>query len=389
MKTSVKSALALTATLALVATACGGDDGVNEAAGESAGTDSTDTDTDTETDPADDDGEEAPAGDEMPDWDFSGRELNVVTWGGVWTDSTREAFGDPFEELTGVTINYIVSGTDPTATVVLQQQQGNVQIDLTDTSTAARLELDGYLEPIPDDVLAILEAESREGTVFPYNLEIGSTATLIVCNPEIIERCPTNAAEFWDVENFPGPRAYAASYSSAMTFALLADGVPRDEIWPMDVERSINKLREIKPHITVWPDSGSMQEQVMIDEEVGIAFMWNGRAHVVKRDHMPHLEFHWEDATVSSEGGYAVPKGAPNADVAFAFMEFVARNHDAQAQWTNALTYPTPSKYLLDNIPPEIADALPAAHDPVVIPGKPLAEQTPEMQAAWQAFLSE
>lgn len=375
MKRSFRVSALLLASLFLVV-ACGGEGGTTAAPATPTGGEATGAQ----------DGDAEESADEM---NFEGRELNIVTWGGVWTESTEEYFTKPFSEETGVKVNFIVSGTDPTATVLLQAQQGNVQIDLADTATSARLELDGYLEHFPDDLLSVLEETSREGTVFPYTWELGSTATLIVCNPNIVDTCPTNAAEFWDVENFPGRRAFAASYSSAMTFALLADGLSCDDVWPMDVERSIASLREIKPHITVWPDSGSMQEQVMVDEEVGIAFMWNGRAHVVKRDHIPELEFYWDDSTVSSGGGYAVPKGAPNADVAFAFIKWLAQHPEQQAKWTEALTYPTPTTQLLDIIDEEIAAALPAAHDPCTIEGLPLAEQTDEMQAAWQAFLTE
>jgi spermidine/putrescine-binding protein len=131
-----------------------------------------------------------------------------------------------------------------------------------------------------------------------------------------------------------------------------------------------------------------MQEQVMTDKEVGIAFMWNGRAHVVKRDHIPNLQFEWGDSVVSSGGGWSVPKGAPDRDVAFAFLKWVAEHPEQQAKWTEQLTYPTPTKKLLDLVPADIAADLPAAHDPAVIPNIELAKQSAELQKAWQAFLT-
>lgn len=320
--------------------------------------------------------------------DLKGKTLNVVSWGGVWTDATKEHFADPFSEDTGAKVEFQVSGTDPTAPVLLQEQQGNVSIDLIDGGNAGRLELEGYLEHFPEDLMTVLEETSRPEEVEEYVLGYGSTATLIVCNPTIVEKCPTNAQEFWDVENFPGERAMAASYYSAMSFALLADGASPDELFPMDAERAIAKLEEIKPHIKVWPDSGSMQQQVMIDKEVGIQFMWNGRAFVVKRDNIPELEFYWDDSVVSSGGGWSVPKDAPDADVAFAFLKWVAEHPENQAAWTEDLSYPTPTKELLDLLPQEIADALPAAHDPAVIPNLELAKQAEELQKAWQSFLT-
>ena len=126
----------------------------------------------------------------------------------------------------------------------------------------------------------------------------------------------------------------------------------------------------------------------MVDREVGIAFMWNGRAHVVKRDVLPNLQIYWHDATVGNDGGWTVPKGAPNADVAFAFLEWFGSQHEAQAAWTTALTYPTPSKELADRIPPEIAASLPINKDIVIIDGVKQAEQAKDMRDLWQKFIT-
>lgn len=322
-------------------------------------------------------------------WDgFEGRDLNVVTWGGAWTEASEKHVFGPFSEETGVNVNFIVSGTDPTATVKLQVEQNAVQIDLGDSLGGARLEVEGMLEHFPPELVTALEETSRPGTVEDYVLNYGTTATLIVCNPDLVDRCPTNAAEFWDVEAFPGDRAIAASFSSALGFGALAAGADPGNLLPLDLDAAVGKLEEIKPHIKVWPDSGAMQEQVMVDREVGIAYMWNGRAFVVKRDSLPQLEFYWDDSTVSDGGGYSVPKGAPNADVAFAFLYWIAAHPEAQAGWTEALTYPMPHKDLLEMVSPEIAAALPSSHNPAVLTGQILAEQESVMQRAWQEFLT-
>jgi len=320
---------------------------------------------------------------------LKGRTLNVVTWGGVWTDATKKYFLEPFAAETGVKVNYTISGTDPTSTVLLQEQQGSVQIDLTDSSSAGVLEEKGFMEHFPDELMQAIKQTSRPDAFGDYYLELGSTATLIVCNPELIKKCPSNAKEFWDVKGFPGDRAVATTYSSAMAFALMADGVPKDQLFPMDVERSIKKLKELKPHVKTWPSSGAQQQQVMIDKEVGMSFMWNGRAFVVKRDNMPNLILNWGDSTLTTGNGWAVPKGAPNKDVAFAAIKWVAEHPEAQAKWSEALTYPTPTKDLLTLVPKDIADALPGAHDPAVIPGLALAKQADEMRKAWQNFLTQ
>ena len=320
--------------------------------------------------------------------DLKGRELNVISWGGVWTEASRVNFFEPFEKETGVKINIIPATGDFDAMVRLQIEQGALQIDLLDGSYASQLRKAGYLEKFPPELIEKLKAESREGMVGEDVLQYGTTATLVVCNPDMVKKCPTNAEEFWDVENFPGDRAIIGSWNSPLQFAALAAGADRNNLMPLDIEKAVAKLEEIRPHIKVWPESGAAQEQVFVDREVGIGYIWNGRAHVVKRDVIPNLELHWESATAGNDVGWMVPKGAPNADVAFAFLEWFSKQHEAQAAWTTALTYPTPSKELADRISPEIAGSLPVNKDIVWIDSSIQADQMMDMRAAWQKFIT-
>ena len=320
--------------------------------------------------------------------DLSGREMNVVSWGGAWTEASRINFFAPFEKETGVKINVIPAPGDFDAMVRLQTDQGALQIDLLDDGNAVFLRKDGYLASFPPELVASLKEQSREGLVKEDLLSYGTTATIIVCNPDIVAKCPTTAQEFWDVEGFPGDRAIAGNWTAPLQFAALATGADPKNLYPINIEAALAKLEEIRPHIKVWPESGAAQEQVMMDREVGIAYMWNGRAHIVKRDVIPNLELHWDGATVSLDTGWLVPKGAPNADVAFAFIDWFSSQHEAQAAWTTAMTYPTPSKELIDRIPPEIAASLPINKDVVLIDGAIQAEQQKDMRAAWQKFIT-
>jgi spermidine/putrescine-binding protein len=74
----------------------------------------------------------------------------------------------------------------------------------------------------------------------------------------------------------------------------LADGVASRDVFPLDIPRAIRKLQQIKPHIKVWPDSGNQQEQIMVNREVGIQYLWNGRAYVLKKKALSDLQLIWE-----------------------------------------------------------------------------------------------
>jgi putative spermidine/putrescine transport system substrate-binding protein len=314
--------------------------------------------------------------------------INVSTWGGVWTDAEKKEFADPFTKDTGVKVNYQVSGSSPMAPALLQAQSGNVKLDVVDAENAEVLRSKNLLADFPADLQKTLQETSRPGTYKPYVVNLGSTATMIACNPKVMKKCPTTPAEFWDVKNFPGPRAIANQSYTAMQFALEADGVPADQVFPMDMDRAIKKLQEIKPHVKVWPSSGAEQQQVLIDKEVGAAIMWNGRAFVVQRDNIPELKLFWDGSVVSGSDGLVVMKDAPNKAGAFAYIKWIAEHPQNQASWTKALTYPTPTKELLDLVPKDIADALPAAHDVSKQDDKWISDNTTQLQKAWQGFLA-
>jgi putative spermidine/putrescine transport system substrate-binding protein len=321
---------------------------------------------------------------------LKGRKLVISTWGGVWTDTTKKNLTDPFAKETGVKVQFIVNGNDTVAPALLQVQNHNVQIDLIDGGAAAPLVIHNAAEKFPADLKATLTAASAPGSVTDYIWGgYGTTATMIACNPKIVSKCPTTAAEFWDVKDFPGPRAMSSVPETAMAFALLADGAPTGQMSSLDVPRAINKLKEIKPHIKVWTSSGAQQQQVISDGEVGIEYMWNGRAYVVKNTTVPNLIMNWGGSTYETDSeGFAVPKGAPDADVAFAFMAWVAAHPQNQAAWTSALTYPTPTKNLASLVSPAVAAALPNASRTTNINGVWVAQHSTEVQKAWQQFLT-
>src|SRR3546814_20081773 len=62
---------------------------------------------------------------------------------------------------------------------------------------------------------------------------------------------PQSWADFWDMKRFPGKRGMRRTPNYSLEFALMADGVPADRVYPMlrtpaGVDRAIRKLDEIR-----------------------------------------------------------------------------------------------------------------------------------------------
>lgn len=320
----------------------------------------------------------------------AGGTVVVSSWGGAWTEAEKEAFGDPFTEETGIKVEYKVAGESPSSPALLQADSGNIRLDVINSENAELLRSRGLLAEFPPDLKSALEENANPELYTDDMMTLGNTANIIVCNPTVMERCPTTAEEFWDTENFPGPRAIMDQPEAAMSFALQADGVAPEDVYPLDLDRAISKLEEIKDDIEVWPASGDEQQKVLINEQVGAAIMWNGRAFVVKRDNIPELELYWDGAQASYGSGLVVMADGPNPEGAFEYLKWIVEHPEAQAQWTEALTYMTPAKDLLDLVPPDVAEALPSSHaDTLIVEDDEwIVENSGAIQKAWQEFLA-
>lgn len=318
---------------------------------------------------------------------LAGTTLTVSSWGGTYEAAFKKWYADPFSAETGATIKFIPGSPDPTAPILLQCKQNAQTFDLAATANA-NISSQNCAEPFPTALYNQLVADSRPGQVTKHILTHGEVAVIIACNPDLVSKCPKNAKEFWDTTNFPGERSIQANYAPAMAYALMADGVDGNKLFPMDIPRAIKKLNEIKPKIKVWPTSGTQAQQVLINKEVGMSLIVHGRAFITKRDTMPKLIMNWGSAVVESEYGLAVPKNAPNKAAAFEFIRWISEHPKNQAQWTVDMSYPTAAKGVENLIPDNIASALPSSYKYFQMPGTALAAQDSAIQKAWQEFLT-
>ena len=151
---------------------------------------------------------------------------------------------------------------------------------------------------------------------------------------------PQSWADFWDVKKFPGKRSYRGKYSGALEPALMADGVLPEKVYEVlssegGIERAIDKIRELKPHIAVWWSSGAQHAQLMKDGEVDMSTGWNGRFDVAIKDG-GKAAYTYNQGLLDYDC-FGIPKGAPNKDLA---MKFIAEMSKAEYQANMPSTSP-------------------------------------------------
>ena len=264
-----------------------------------------------------------------------GKIVYVNSYGGVWETSWKKAFFDPFTAQTGIQIRTVpgVSFAKLKAQVQTRNYDWDV-INMGDVEYAQAV-LEGLLEKVDQE--AAKTSELPPQIVREYGITSYSLGTNIVYRKDRFPNGgPQSWADFWDVKKFPGARCLFDRSFTCLAFAMLADGVPADKLYPMDIDRAFRKMDEIKPHVKVWWRDGAQSQQLIRDGEVDMIAMWSARAVDLIQDKVP-LELVWNGGELYWSN-LIVPKGDPNAKAAWQFAGFVAQAKP-QADFAMLLPY--------------------------------------------------
>jgi putative spermidine/putrescine transport system substrate-binding protein len=250
--------------------------------------------------------------------------------------------------------------------VRLQVSSGQVTLDIvaSGSGSAARAAAEGLLEKLDFDVIDV-------STFYPslytdYCLGGDVFSTVYAWNTETFgDNGPQSWADFWDVEKFPGTRAYRGAVAGALEPALMADGVAPEDVYSVldsedGIERAIDKIRELKSDIAVFWTSGAQQAQLMKDGEVDMTTGWNGRFDNAAKDGAM-VKYSFNQALLDYDC-FAIPKGAPNRDTAMEFLNEISKP-EYQDDLPKYITYGPTNKAAYDTgeITAAVAAGLPSS----------------------------
>lgn len=158
---------------------------------------------------------------------------------------------------------------------------------------------------------------------------IGS-AMLLVYNKETYgANPPTGWADFFDVERFPGTRGIMNFAKDAgMETALLADGVPGDQLYPLDYDRAFAKLDQIRSS-TRFYTTGAQQTQGLESGEIDMMLAWPGRAYDAAAAGAD-LGVAWDQPLLFFDA-ITIVKGARNLDGAYDLINALMAQPNQQA----------------------------------------------------------
>lgn len=294
------------------------------------------------------------------------RQVVIATTGGSFEQALRQWIYDPFTRETGIRVVAVsASGADQIARVRAMRESGRVAWDVyfsgeiqaaSETHRALTEDLTQFCAPFGARSDLLPGACNAAGVLSAYG------TTLIAYNAERFPQGgPQSWAEFWDVARFPGPRAFPNFNDPwrVMAAALMADGVPPDRIFPIDVERALRKLEQIRPHVGLWWRTGDQSTQGFRSGEYVAGLIWQTRASVLRGEGQ---RIAWTQNQAFLVGDrMALIRGAPNRDNALRFFAYYLDAVEGQARRCESQTCTPPSRAAIARMSAEAQATMPTS----------------------------
>ena len=248
------------------------------------------------------------------------KEVVLANFGGDAVKAFTEAFVVPYEKKSGGKL--VIDGSGPSnGKVKAMVQARNVTWDIVDSGLAGTGELGpaGLLEEI--DYTIVDKTKVVPEFAYKYGVVNYMFSTVMAWDSARVKQKPT-LADFFDLKKYPGKRMLRKNSQAMVELALLADGVPKDKLYPLDIPRAFKKISAIKSEILYW-NSGAESQSLLRDGEVAMGWLWHTRANVLKRDTKGRIDWSFEGGLLQP-GLWVVPKGNPagkQAMVAIASMQ--------------------------------------------------------------------
>jgi putative spermidine/putrescine transport system substrate-binding protein len=266
--------------------------------------------------------------------------LVVGSYGGVYEDVQRQVFFEPFTKQTGIKI--VTVPVPPLAKLNAMVDTGTVDVDLVEFDGKDLLilsrrklleELDYSL--IPPDTIAGL----AKNAVHPNGIGMFAWGVGVTYHTKKYSEAnhPRTWAELWDVKKYPGARTLpAASWLiGPIEMALLADGVPPDKLYPVDLDRAFRSLDKIRPNVVKWWKGSAEAAQLLSDGHADLGGLPLGRTLAMKARGAPvDVQF---NQTLAKLDYWMVPKGAKHRQNA---MKFIAYYVEPKRLGEYATVYP-------------------------------------------------
>ena len=271
--------------------------------------------------------------------------VTVVSWGGAYTDSQKNGYGDPTAKKLGIDINW-VDYSGGLGEIRAQKEAGAITWDIIDvyakdTITGCdeglfvEFDFDKDFPPAPDgtpaseDFFTSMPSKCAVGNIlYSWNYAYDTRAWGGTKAPKTIK-------DFFNTKKFPGKRAIYTGALTNLEIALAGDGVKMtsdgNRIYRFlekegGIDRAFNKIAELcndkENGGCVFWSAGAQPPELLVSQEVVMATGWNGRFFNAEIGEGAPIKQVWDGQGLDYEY-FALVKGGPdeaNAKKALAMM---------------------------------------------------------------------
>ncbi len=268
-------------------------------------------------------------------------DLTVVGWGGTTQAAHKIAYFEPFEKESGVKI-VEDEWNGEMAKIRGMVETGNVTWDVVQVEAPEAFAgcEEGLFEPL--DWSKITDKKNMvDGAVSECGAGVLIWSTVFAYDADVIKDGPKTWAEFWDVKKWPGKRGMRRGAKMTLEIALMADGVPRDQVYALlatkeGVDRAFKKLDELKANI-VWWKAGAEPQQRLAAGDVTMSMAYNAWVTRINKEEKRNFKIVWDGNNYSMDY-WTIVKGTKHKDSAMKFISFSMRP-DRQAVFFNKIAY--------------------------------------------------
>jgi len=269
--------------------------------------------------------------------------LTVVSWGGAYAQIQEDTFHKPWSAISGVPIQ-MVDYNGGLAEVKAMVEAGNPSWDVVDVSIsdAVRGCEDGLFERLDlADLPKGDDGTPADQDFLPGTLQDCGVATIVWSTAYAYDASkfagakPTTIVDFFDTKTFPGKRGMRKVPQGTLEFALMADGVPPEQVYEVlatdeGVARAFARLDSIKGDIIFW-EAGAQPPQMLNDGQVVMTTAFANRIFNAAVDEGKPFEVVW-DGQVWDIDLYVIVKGSPHKEQAWDFIKFATSTQPLAAQ---------------------------------------------------------
>ena len=269
------------------------------------------------------------------------KEVIIATTGGLMERSLQEHFYKRFEQETGIRVRSVpIELPDQWARAVAGTRSGNVPFDVVTATPPDLIQHKDMLAAV-DCTSPAMTRDALPGACFPNGIIRTAGGMTLSWSTKAFPagKEPKSWADFFDTAKFPGPRALPDTGDREWwvpTMALLADGVPADKLFPLDLDRAYKKLDTIKPQVAAWWKSGDNSMQILRGGDAVMTMLYSSRSVPLAKS--GEFDFTWSGA-IRDVGNWAVLKAGPNAQNGLAFLDFFVKDAKEHAAFGEKVSF--------------------------------------------------